>query len=285
MLTIRDAFETLYVPHRPTLSQRTIQRYRDEITRWERHTSNPPIDQIVTATFNQFRADCLRTGLKATTIEAGIRTVLQVLRLCGPEQERREGLGLIPKVPYVGRPLRQHGTFRPTPTVDELRLCYRFCGGLHWPPNVSTETFWRAWLGVGFVTGLRLSDMLALRPSDLRGDTLFVTARKTGTNQVFALPPWVLAEVAKLPMGEWFFPCRRLPCFVRRELHTLSDRLGLQPLTPQGIRRASITSWAMVHDGCSKLIHGEGLRIRDHYVDRLALLRRFVNELPRLSAD
>lgn len=36
MLTIRQALTSLYIPNRPQLSPRTIGRYQDEVTRWER---------------------------------------------------------------------------------------------------------------------------------------------------------------------------------------------------------------------------------------------------------
>ena len=104
MLTIRQAFTGLYLPNRPQLAPLTIQRYLDEIRRWEVRTPNPVLSEITTETFNRYRAACLKAGLKASSIESGIRTILQVLRLCGPEQERRQGLGLIPRVPFeIGR--------------------------------------------------------------------------------------------------------------------------------------------------------------------------------------
>jgi hypothetical protein len=177
VITIRQAYEQFYEPTRPALSLRTMERYRMEILRWERHTSNPTIDQITTADFQKLRASCLAAGLKPATIEAGIRTVLQVLRLCGPEQERREGLGLIPRVPFVGRSLRQVAPLRPTPTVDELRLLWIVCGRLQWPPKCNTASFWRAWIGLGFVAGLRLTDMLTLPRSAISGDTLTVLSK------------------------------------------------------------------------------------------------------------
>lgn len=128
MPTIREVFETHYVPNHPQLKPRTLERYRLEILRWERNTTNPPVSKVTTEVFNRFRKTCLDHGLRATTIEAGIRTILQVLRLAGPETERRQGLGLIARVPFVGHPLRAVFRQQPVPTVDALRrLCRLPC--------------------------------------------------------------------------------------------------------------------------------------------------------------
>lgn len=283
-ITIRTAYEQFYEPTRPQLSPRTIERYRLEVLRWERYTPNPNIDQITTQTFHSYRAACLAAGLKANTIETGIRTVLQILRLCGPEMERREGLGLIQRVPYVGRQLRQNTPFRPTPTVSELRLAYAMAGSLHWPPRVNTALFWRAWLGLSFVSGIRLSDMLNLPFTARQGDLLTLTAQKTDKALIVPLPGWLVEVLDQLPpLGERLMPCKRLPCFIRREMAKLSERIGIPTITPHGLRRASITEWSKINDDCGKIIHGVGLGIRDRYVDRLSLLRSHVNSLPDLS--
>lgn len=284
VITIRQAYEQFYEPTRPQLSLRTMERYRMEILRWERHTANPTIDQITTADFQRLRASCLAAGLKPATIEAGIRTVLQVLRLCGPEQERREGLGIIPRVPFVGRSLRQVAPLRPTPTVGELRLLWMTCSRLHWPPACNTTTFWRAWIGLGFVAGLRLTDMLTLPRSAISGDTLAIIAKKTGIALVVPLPPWLMAVIAQLPTGGKLFPCRMLPCFIRRELRRLSTMCGLPMIvTPHSLRRASITAWTAINPDAGRIIHGEGLGIRDRYVNRLDMLRKCLAEFPPLG--
>lgn len=283
-ITIREAYENFYEPTRPRLTAKTIERYRLEVLRWERHTPNPKINEITTQTFHAYRASCLASGLKASTIETGIRTVLQILRLCGPEMERREGLGLIPKVPYVGRPLRQNAPFRPTPTVPELRLAYAMAGSLHWPPRVNTALFWRAWFGLSFVSAARLSDLLHLPATARQGDLLTLTAHKTDKALIVPLPGWLVEVLEQLPpLGDRMFPCKLLPCFIRREMAALSSKIGIQAITPHGIRRASITEWSKVNDDCGKIIHGVGLGIRDRYVDRLSLLRSQVNSLPDLS--
>lgn len=283
-LTMRQAFETHYVPNHPQLAERTLERYRLEILRWERHTNNPPIDQVSTETFNRFRAACIRQNLKPCTIETGIRTLLQILRLCGPETERRQGLSLIPKVPYVGQSLRIRTAQRPIPTVEQLRAACRLTETAVWPPQWSPEVWWRCWIGFGFVTGLRLTDMLSIQRSALQGDVVRWTAHKTDAEHVFVLPPWLLEWMGDLPQdSELLFPCRRLPNYVRRELRRLSVAASIQNLTPHGLRRCAITEWSILDTDCGKIIHGEGLGIRAKYVHIERKLRAHIHRLPDLS--
>lgn len=285
MLTIRQALISLYLPNRPQLAPRTVLRYQDEVTRWERLTDNPTINQITTESFNRYRAACLARGLKPSSIESGIRTILQVLRLCGPEQERRQGLNLIPRVPFVGPTLRCPRPMLPTPTVEELRAAVHHADAAIWPTTagVSPQLFWRAWIGASFVTGLRLSDALTAKRSQLSADLLTVTAKKTGITQVFPIPPWLILEMYQLPVwNSKLFPCRVLPCFVRRELRRLSRAASIPTITPHGLRRACITEWSALNSDCGAIIHGQGLGIRSRYVDPLRLLRKHLAEFPSL---
>jgi integrase len=286
MLTIRDAFERLYLVNRPGLGQRTICRYQYEIQRWERLAGNPPLNQISTETFNRFRSECLNHGLRPSSVEGGIRTILQILRLCGPPQERRQGLGLIQRVPYVGPPLRCTRLYKPTPTVEDLRAAWKHAGKAIWPRTggVTPEHFWRAFLGVEFVTGLRLANMLSAARKHLTADVLTATAHKTSIAHVFPIPPWLLPLLYLLP--EWqgkLFPCRSLPHFIRRELRRICSAAGIPTITPHGIRRASITEWSALNSDCGSIIHGQGLGIRSRYVDPLRLLRKHLPDFPSLT--
>lgn len=284
MLSIRDVFEQHYVPNHPQLKPRTLERYRLEILRWERFTRNPSVSEITTEVFNRFRRACLDYGLRATTIEAGIRTVLQVLRLAGPETERRQGLGLIPRVPFVGHSLRAVFRQKPVPTVDALRrLCYHADHAI-WPPNCDHGPWWRSYIGFSFVTGLRLTDMLTIQRRAWVADVVRWTAHKTDVEHVFVLPGWLMQWMDDLPVdGELLFPCRRLPCFVRRELSRICVAAQIDRITPHAIRRASVTEWSIVDRDCGQLIHGEGLGIRDLYANPERLLRAKIDKFPDLS--
>lgn len=286
MITIRQALQNFYLPNRPQLSSRTISRYLDEVKRWERMTSDPTISEVSTETFNRYRAACLTAGLKPSSIESGIRTILQVLRLCGPEQERRQGLGLIPRVPFVGQTLRQPMPLLPTPSVDDLRSAWQSASAAIWPTTagVTPAQFWRAWIGTAFVTGLRLSDALSAKRSQISTDLFMVTARKTGITQVFPLPPWLILEIYQLPVWSGkLFPCRFLPCFVRRELSRICRAAQIPVITPHALRRACITEWSAINSDCGSIIHGQGLGIRSRYVDPLRVLRKHLAEFPSLN--
>lgn len=286
MITIRQAFVSLYMPNRPQLAPLTVQRYLDEIRRWEVRTPNPLLSQITTETFNLYRAECLSAGLKPTTIESGIRTILQVLRLCGPEQERRQGLGLITRVPFVGQSLRQSTPLLPTPSVEDLRAAWVHSTSAIWPTTGGADpaNFWRAWIGISFVTGLRLSDALAARRSQISADIFTVTARKTGITHIFPIPAWLLVELYQLPVwNSKLFPCRFLPCFVRRELRRISVVAQVPAITPHGMRRAAITEWSAISSDCGSILHGQGLGIRSRYVNPVRLLRKHLPDFPDLT--
>jgi hypothetical protein len=289
MIGINAALEELYLPNRPGLSRRTIKRYQEECRHFAALTSDPPLDLITTATFNGYRAACLKSGLRPKSIECRVQTVLQVLRLCGPEQERRQGLGLIPKVPFVGVPLRTGTALKRTPTVAELQSLARQFYRATWPrtAEVSPKLFWTAWLGTLFVTGIRFRDFLLASRKQLAGDVLIVTAAKTEIAHVFPLPDWLMSPLYRLPSYRGrLFPCPLRPTEFRGRLKTLATAAGVPWLTAQAIRRASITEWSALNADCGSIIHGQGLGIRRHYVDPLRLLRKHLPELPNpLATD
>lgn len=286
MIRVSTALEEFYIPNRPGLSPRTIKKYREETRHWSKLTSDPPINEITTTTFQQYRAACLKAGLRPTSIEGRIETILQVLRLCGPEQERRQGLGLIPKVPFVGIPLRTATALRATPTVDQLRALAMQFKSARWPTtaHVSPALFWSAWLGTLFSTGIRFRDFLHAERRQLTGDLLIVTAQKTGIAHVFPLPDWLLPKLYQLPEYRGrLFPCPLRPTEFRNKLKALATIAGVPWITAQAIRRASITEWSAINADCGAIVHGSGLGIRSRYVDPLRLLRKHLHELPPLG--
>ena len=55
MLSLREAYEQIYIPASPDLAPRTIVKYRHLSNRWERHTRNPMIGELDTADFIAYR--------------------------------------------------------------------------------------------------------------------------------------------------------------------------------------------------------------------------------------
>lgn len=45
------------------------------------------------------------------------------------------------------------------------------------------------------------------------------------------------------------------------------DRAGVRYVPPHGFRRFSITQWSTASPDAGRIVHGEGLGIRSHYVD------------------
>lgn len=286
MIDLRVALDQFYLPSRPGISRRTAQKLHHDISRWMRIVGGIPADQITTQTFNKFRAGCLEHGLKPVSIETTIQSVLSILRLLGPEQERRQGLGLIKKVPFAGQQLRRVMRLHPVPSVDHLRQVFRATDQMTWPrtANVFPPLFWKAWIGTVFVTGIRFRDFIEAERKQLSGDLLTVTARKTGITHCFPLPDWLMPLLYQLPTYKTrLFPCPLRPTEFRMNLRQLSNAAGVPWTTPQAIRRASITEWSAINSDCGAVIHGSGLGIRRHYIDPVRLLRKHVNSLPDLS--
>ena len=61
-------------------------------------------------------------------------------------------------------------------------------------------------LEVAFLTGLRIGDVLKIRPCDLTPQGVVYTAEKTGKRGFAPLPPTVLAALHKNARGGWCFP-------------------------------------------------------------------------------
>lgn len=133
------------------------------------------------------------------------------------------------------------------------------------------SVFFEAWVRAGFETGLRFSDLLALRCDQLRGNRLFVTPNKTGRpiGKVLSGPCLkCLTHLSVLGDGKTFFAWaiaeRRLRIYFSR----LCQDAGLHG-TPKFLRRSGATYCEKKQPGSAKLFLGhlsDGLA-QKHYVD------------------
>jgi integrase/recombinase XerD len=73
---------------------------------------------------------------------------------------------------------------------------------------------WRTILDVGLITGWRISDILSLRPEDIkRGGTVTMTAKKTGKAATAALPVALVRRIRASQGQFWLFPSPADPTF------------------------------------------------------------------------
>lgn len=275
-LTLREAFETVYLRHSTDLSPRTIQRYRHVWNQWERHTDDPPISEITTETFVEFRQS--RNGSASTrTIEDTISDALAILRCC-------HRVGKLDSVPDAGKRLRHKRTdIPPQPTADELGRMYSCCYVANWPrkSHVSREVLFRTFIVFAYCTAMRLSDMLAVRWSDIRGDEIQFRARKTSKLQVVPIHSCLHWHLEKLRgPGEILFPVTS-PTRLRRTLKRIAKVAAVKVnVTPQSLRRASATAWETARDGAGRLILGHSLPgASPAYISVPAILKRAVEDI------
>jgi integrase len=103
---------------------------------------------------------------------------------------------------------------------------------------------WRAVLDVGLVTGWRISDILALRPEDITGRTVEMTARKTGKTAKAVLPASLSRRLRASAGQFWLFPSPADPTFpVTRQaalkaFNRACSASGLSRVSPHSMRRS-----------------------------------------------
>jgi len=253
----------------------TARKLRHRLNCWFRHSARRST-RLSAAAFDEFRHNATAAGLSPRTVE---ETVSDVARVAG--------------VNDVGTRLRRWktATCRPVPTLAVLATAYDNADAAVWPDpdtvrtpalmRVPAAAFWRAFLVVAFVTGLRLRDLRSVTWQSIDEHGIRWTASKTG--RVHTYPPCAVLIRHLRPLrvaGDLrVFPVsasqERL---LRRELVRIS---GSPELTPQAIRRASITQWAIASPDAGRIIHGSAdLGVLAHYLD---VRRVLAAALPRLQ--
>jgi len=135
--------------------------------------------------------------------------------------------------------------------------------------------FFEAWIRAGFETGLRFSDLLALRCSCLRGSRLYVVANKTGVPIPKVLSSRcveILTELSVHSGGVEFFRPILSERWIRIRWARLCKAAGLTG-TPKWLRRSGATHCEIRQPGSAKKFLGhlsDGLAMK-HYVDQTLL--------------
>lgn len=98
-------------------------------------------------------------------------------------------------------------------------------------------------------TGLRVSDMLALRVSDLNTPTITVTEKKTGKLRAVHLRPTTRRELrvytAGLPPDAPIINCDRSTLY--RSIHDTALRLGMKNVSAHSARKAFARAFCRKH--------------------------------------
>lgn len=128
-----------------------------------------------------------------------------------------------------------------------------------------------AWILVAFDSGLRFSDVLELRQSDIRNGCVSVVARKTGKPTIRKLSDAAIEAVRKLPKSpdgtlfKWALPRRRAFKMWRSFL----DGQGIEG-SSKWLRRSGATAVEIKRTGAATVFLGHSAPhlARMHYIDQ-----------------
>ena len=142
-----------------------------------------------------WRASWSTTGLTPQTFNKNLRHVRSMLR-------DLDDLDILPgKLPRCG-PLPENDPEVRIGSLDEIERLYEHATVAEWPAQrgITPPQYWRALLVLAYTTGLRRSDMLAIRPADvsLKQRQLVYRAVKTGKLRTIPLTQACCLHLATL---------------------------------------------------------------------------------------
>lgn len=278
-MTLTDALAR-YLAFAPDLKPRTRGRMQTDVNRWLR--LGGPLDGITKETVSAFR---IVAGAKLSpwTVEQTVSTVLQLLKHVAADGEDID-------VPFAGRRLRRRKELKHVPSVADLAAVYDVAGEC----DDAYPDFWKAYIVVGYTTGLRLSDMLELEWEHVGESKWLKVAAKT--SKIHALPmfPFVRMALNRLrKRGDRLFPISGYR--VRRQLVRLSKRAGVESVRPQAIRRTAANAYESARPGAGSVILGHAIgsgasafylsvpRILEEAAERLEIPATFFGKAYRLA--
>jgi integrase len=287
-MTIREAFESRYLPSSPGMTRRTIQKLRHDWNWFERFTGNPPVNLIGPSTFDQLRRNALEAGLSPVSIESVVSDVLSVLRHLVRIEELKA-------LPWSGKRLKRRPQLKPTPSIEDLGKVYALCRTVRWPVHVrrlnphcphgrfkgperiaAAVQWWKTLFALGYFTALRRSDLLTLRWDEIEGGWIRRKMVKTGFTIEIPVHPVLQTHLDALPTKE-------RPCVlgyvgsykqIRGEMKSLAAAAGVKPFSLQAVRRLSAQQFERARGGTGGLILGHQYRTVDKfYLDPVCALQ------------
>lgn len=171
------------------------------------------------------------------------------------------------------------GAARDRTTLEPTKFIERLDTGEHdaWPEHVLEAALecdhdrTRLAVHLLYFTGQRIGDVCAMRWSDIRRDTLFVTQQKTGKVLQIPLHRELRDELAKWPHKALTIIASHAgepmtPQVIRRELKAFGDKFGVA-VVPHGLRKNAVIS--LLEAGCTvaeaAAITGQTFNIVEYY--------------------
>lgn len=274
--TLRAVLPLYVAVWNPAISPRTHRKYRHELNRWESLTSNPPVGEITTETFQRFRAASAAAGHKASTTETTLRCVRSLMRCA-------LGNGVIDTMPDRGRARRIQLPEPNPPSVENVDAFLAHVGVARWPKlHVTPAMFWTSVVAVACWTGMRRHDLLwRLKWEHVDFDSMCIVFRasKTGKRHAFPITPMLESHLRYMePSWDYdesfpVFGPSQSPHFVSRTLREIAEAAGIEAFGMQQLRQFAINQWTTADPEAGRLIHGMNIGVMKHYIDPLRILR------------
>lgn len=226
--------------------------------RFARYVGDIETDQINREVIERFIAAAKSAGnVSAETIRGTVKDVATLCKAAGGESVK---VVCQRKVPDP----------RPTPLEDIAAII----------PFLAEWSL--QWLVLAYWTAMRLDNVIRVQRIIQPAKTLRFQATKTGWRHVWPMPDWIqkFMRPVKLPYGkcpDWS------QVIVRGELERASKIAGVERVLPKGIRQRSLTEWTVADRAAGAIIHGNGLKIMDHYVAHQEILENAMHRV-RLPA-
>jgi len=283
-MTMRELLHLYVTAWATEIKPSTSRRYRHDLTRWIKFVGNPSVEEITTATFQQFRAASAEAGEAPGTTETTLQTVRALMRCA-------YGHGIISKMPDRGKARRCPTPEPHPPSVEELDAFLAHVHVAKWPRriHIPTAVWWTSLICLACFTGLRRADLLwrlAWSDIDLEGKAIRFRANKTGALHSFPITPVVERHLLAI-RPQWAFEPSRLvfgpsksPHIIYREMKRVCEAAGIRTLGLQQCRQYAVTQWSSASGEAGALVHGCGLeRVLLHYLDRLTVLERVADQV------
>jgi site-specific recombinase XerD len=184
------------------LGQATVRLYWFVVKRFDKALGRPAkLTDLNDDTVNRWLLSLHASGLAPDTMRSYRRCLLSLWRAA-------HEWGLLKKQPgrvrKIKRPDRVPICWSPEELTTILATCSKLAGTMRRDLRIRRSAFWRAYVLVGYETGLRLSDLLALEWKQVADDskTSVVLQQKTRKRIAFRLSESTQAAVAETQPGE-----------------------------------------------------------------------------------
>lgn len=244
----------------PRVKPATVATIRHRMADWA--SESPDVSFSLDA-IEAFRNRRLNDGSSPATIEATIATVRTIARHFGIDVRPGRRLKIPAPDPDV-----------PTHTRVAAIYCATVC--TKWPKRLTSanrSAWWRAWISVACWTGFRLSDLRALKWSDIDDMGIHLRATKTSRHgrPRLVVPMCAMVERALKPIRGWYgdsvFGNATSLKQLRRELQRMAAHGHVEYVPPHGFRRFAIDIWTSADPVAGQIIQGNRLGVMGHYLN------------------